>query len=430
MRFISQGPCVIGLACSAVWMPTAFADFIGDSQGKLTLLNYYLNSDLRDEVSSAPNQKSKGEEWAQGFMLDLTSGYTEGVVGFGLDLRGMLGVRLDSSPDRSGSGLLPQESSAVAGGPSYAKRAQSEYGKLGVTGKMRFAQSEVHIGSMSPINPLFVSNGTRLFPQTFLGTELQSKDIDNLVITAGQLNEVKQRDSTDFQKITTTTLNGRFAATQASDHFRYAGADYRFAPNLTGSLYYGELSDAYRQEYAAIKYTHPVGPGTASAEVRLFNASDAGAAYAGNVDNQAVSSNFGYRIGAHSFSAGYQRLYGDTAMPFLNGSATYLFTDILINNFSEANERAWYARYDIDFVEFGLPGLTLSNRYVSASDATVGGVSGYSEWERNTDIGYAFQKGSRLENFSVKLRNGSYRSQLTRGVDQTRLMLTYTVPLF
>lgn len=411
-------------------MPAAFADFIGDSHGKLTLLNYYLNSDLRDEVSSAAHQKSKAEEWAQGFMFDLSSGFTEGVVGFGLDLRGMLGVRLDSSPDRSGSGLLPQESTAVAGGPGYARRSQSEYGKLGVTGKMRFAKTDLRVGSMSPINPMFVANGTRLFPQTFLGTELQSRDVTDLVLTAGQLNEVKQRDSTHFEKITTVTLNGRFASTKASDNFRYLGADYRFAPNLNGSLYYGELADAYRQEYAALKYTHPMGPGIASAEVRLFNAGKAGAGYAGNVDNQAVSSNFGYSIGGHSFSAGYQRLYGDTAMPFLNGSATYLFTDILINNFSEANERAWYARYDIDFAVYGVPGLTLSNRYVSASDATVNGVSGYSEWERNTDIAYAFQEGSALQNFSVKLRNGSYRSQFTRGVEQTRLMLTYTIPLF
>ena len=430
MRILSERPCVIGLACSAFWVPTAFADFIEDSHAKLTFLNYYLNSDLRTEVTRATHQKSLAAEWAQGFTLDFASGFTEGAVGFGLDVTGMLGLQLDSSPERSGSGLLPQSTASASGGPSYAKQAESTYSKVGITAKARYAKTDLRVGAMSPVNPMFVSNGTRLFPQAFLGAELVSHDVSNLTLTAGQLDRVKQRDSTDYEKISTTTLNGRFKATGDSEHFRYAGADYKFNDRWNGSYYYGELENAYWQQYVAMKYTRPLGSGMASAEVRLFDAGKAGAGYVGDVDNQAVSSNFGYKIGPHSFSGGYQRLYGDTAMPFLNGSATYLFTDILINNFSEKDERAWFARYDLDFAAFGLPGLTLSNRYVKAMDANVGGVGGYSEWERNTDIAYVFQKGSALENFSIRLRNGSYRSQFTRGIDQTRLMLSYTVALF
>jgi hypothetical protein len=42
-----------------------------------------------------------------GLHAQLQSGYTDGTVGFGLDALGMLGIKLDSSPDRTGTGLLP-----------------------------------------------------------------------------------------------------------------------------------------------------------------------------------------------------------------------------------------------------------------------------------------------------------------------------------
>ncbi|QAY93180.1 hypothetical protein CUN63_26525 [Pseudomonas sp. ACM7] len=58
---------------------------------KATVLmrNFYYNHDLRD--SNAPAQ-SKIEEWAQGFILKAESGYTEGLVGFGLDMYTGLGI--------------------------------------------------------------------------------------------------------------------------------------------------------------------------------------------------------------------------------------------------------------------------------------------------------------------------------------------------
>lgn len=43
---------------------------------------------------------------AQGFILKADSGYTEGPVQFGLSFIGMTGFQLDSSPDRTGTGLL------------------------------------------------------------------------------------------------------------------------------------------------------------------------------------------------------------------------------------------------------------------------------------------------------------------------------------
>ena len=84
----------IGQACAA--------GFVDDSHADLQIRNYYFD---RNYVNATPQAAAR--EWAQGFILNVRSGYTEGPVGFGLDAQGLLGVRLDSSPDRTGTGLLP-----------------------------------------------------------------------------------------------------------------------------------------------------------------------------------------------------------------------------------------------------------------------------------------------------------------------------------
>ncbi|SEJ05818.1 outer membrane porin, OprD family, partial [Azotobacter beijerinckii] len=104
------------------------AGFIEDSQGSLMLRNFYFDRDYKGESSISARR-----EWAQGFILNLKSGFTEGPVGFGLDLQGMLGVQLDSSRDRAGTGLLPVDRSSG--------KAESEYSELGITGKVRYSKS-------------------------------------------------------------------------------------------------------------------------------------------------------------------------------------------------------------------------------------------------------------------------------------------------
>lgn len=76
--------------------PALAEGFIEDSKASLQTKNFYLNRDFRDGAG-----QNKRDEWAQGFMLDAKSGFTPGPVGFGIDAIGMLGLKLDSSPDRT-----------------------------------------------------------------------------------------------------------------------------------------------------------------------------------------------------------------------------------------------------------------------------------------------------------------------------------------
>ena len=120
----------------------AQADFVEDSSATLTTRNFYLNRDFRQ--SGAP--QAKAEEWAQGFIGQFQSGYTDGTVGFGLDALGTLGIKLDSSRDRRGTGLLPY-------GPESLQPVD-EYSALGPTAKMRLSQTQLKVGTLMPTHPL------------------------------------------------------------------------------------------------------------------------------------------------------------------------------------------------------------------------------------------------------------------------------------
>lgn len=83
-----------GLLCG--WLPVAgAAGFVDDSKLKLQLRNVYFNENFRDEqgmsARAAANAKSERVEWAQGFLLDYQSGFTNGTLGVGLDALGLWG---------------------------------------------------------------------------------------------------------------------------------------------------------------------------------------------------------------------------------------------------------------------------------------------------------------------------------------------------
>jgi hypothetical protein len=386
----------------------AQAEFIKDSKADLELKNYYFNRDYREDAG-----QSKREEWAQGFILNLKSGFTEGTLGFGVDAVGMLGVKLDSSPDRSGSGLLSRDNDAEPGKPSYAKRAHDEYSKLGVTGKMRLAKSELRSGYLLPDLPTLQPNTSRLFPQTFRGTQLTSADIKDLSLTGGQIDRTKQRESTDYEDMGLTSQSGAYKSAK-SDQFRFIGGDYKLMPNLVLTYHFAQLEDIYQQHYVG----------------RYFDADKAGAGLAGQVDNRALSTRIAYSYKGHSLGGGYQEQFGDTPFTYVDGTNTYLFSEYQLSNFSQTNERVWHARYDFDFAVLGVPGLTFSTRWAKGDQAQVLGFAGEGrEWERDIDMGYVFQSGA-LKGVSLRWRNGFSKANYLRDMNENRVILGYTVALW
>src|SRR5690606_13397668 len=94
----------VAVAASALGMSQfAVADFVKDSKLSLDLRNYYLNQGT-DAFNGAA--EVEGGQWGQAFMLNYQSGFTEGSVGFGVDLFGAAGYRLADHGDKFGGPLF------------------------------------------------------------------------------------------------------------------------------------------------------------------------------------------------------------------------------------------------------------------------------------------------------------------------------------
>ncbi|QXI46906.1 MULTISPECIES: OprD family porin [Pseudomonas] len=417
-RSFAARPSAIASALALAGVaPMSQAAFFEDSTATFETRNMYFNRDFRDGTSA---QQSKRDEWAQGFILNFESGYTDGTVGFGLDALGMLGIKLDSSPDRTDTGLLPTHDDG---------KAADEYSKLGLTGKVKVSQSELKIGTLIPELPTLQPNDGRILPQTFEGGLLTSKEIKGLTFTGGRLDKAKDRNDTNWEDLALNNKNGRFGGSFSADNLDLAGLDYQFTDRITGSYHFAQLDDIYRQHFIGMLATQPWGPGTFGADLRLAVSDDAGAAKAGNIDNTTINGMLSYALGGHKVSAAWQQLSGDSAFPYVDGADPYLVNFVQINDFANADERSWQARYDYNFAALGVPGLTFMTRYISGDNVSRAAGGEGKEWERDTEMKYVVQSGP-LKNVAVRLRNATFRSNFARDADEVRLLVSYSVALW
>jgi hypothetical protein len=390
----------------------ALAGFIDDSKASLELRNHYLNRDFRQHGAA----QSKAEEWAQGFTARISSGFTEGTVGVGLDAIGQLGVKLDSSRDRRGTGLLPFDPAD--------KQPVDDYSELGLTAKLRAANSVLRLGTLQPQLPVVSYNDTRLLSSTFQGGMLTSQEVDGLTLNGGRLTRVNLRDSSGRDDI------GYGAA--SSDAFDFAGGTYAISPQLAASYYYGKLDDIYRQQFAGLVHSLPLPGGfSLKSDLRYFDSRGDGAARAGRIDNRNLNAMFSLSQGGHRISAAFQRMSGSSTFPFLNGGDPYVVNLVTYNTFTRAEEDAWQLRYDYDFAAVGLPGLSFMTRYVDGRNAKTASGDHGEEWERDSDLAYVIQGGA-LKGLSLRWRNVTFRSGngLSTDLDENRLILGYTLALW
>ncbi|WP_349617970.1 OprD family porin [Azotobacter salinestris] len=393
----------------------AQAAFVDDAKGTLTLRNYYMQRNMVDRATQA-----KREEWAQGFILDLKSGYTEGPIGFGIDVLGLWAVKLDGGKGTGGTELLPV---GKDGKPA------DDFGRLAVAGKLRFSESELKVGEWSPVLPILNSNDGRLLPQTFRGGMLTVREIKNLTFHAGQMRENSPRNDSSMEDM---SMNGVPGAT--SDRYNFGGVEYSFNDNRTTvGAWFGQLEDIYKQRYFEIRHLQPLGKDwSLSSRVGLFDGEEDGQARAGDLDNRTLTGLFALKTGANTFTFAFQRLTGDDRWMRVNGtSGGMLPNDGFTTTFDNAREESWQLRHDYNFAALGVPGLTLMNRYISGKNVHTATVSDGEEWARESELTYVVQSGT-LKSLSVKWRNASRRADWgsNNSYDENRLIVQYPLSLF
>lgn len=394
--------------------------FIEDASATLTARNYYFSRDFSDIVG--PNRQSKAEEWAQGFILNVKSGYTPGPVGFGVDAIGLLGLKLDSSPDRVNTGLLPTRESG---------KAADDYSRLGLAAKLRVSRTELKVGELQPNLPVLTYSDIRLLPPSYQGVSVVSNEFAGLALQAGHLNSTSLRNEAGDDKM--LAMLGHLPQRAAtSDAFNYAGGDYAFnAGRTTASAWYAQLEDIYDQRFLGLKHSQPVGTWTLGANLGFYDSAEDGKQLLGEIDNQALFALLSARHGGHTFYVGYQAMFGDDAFPRVFANVSPLGNEVPTFEFASADERSWQLRYDYDFAAMGVPGLVAGVRYIRGDNvdvqATNRGGARYEgkDWERDLDIGYTLQSGA-LKGLGVRVRNVTARSNYRSDIDENRLILSYT----
>lgn len=154
-------------------------------------------------------------------------------------------------------------------------------------------------------------------------------------------------------------------------------------------------------------------------------------------------------IDAHTVTAVYQRVNGNTPFDYINqGDSVYLDNSQQYSDFNGPHERSWKLQYDYDFAGLGLPGLTASASYsrgeidlTKADPNSIGYSNWYNpdgknafHWERDLTAKYVVQEG-KAKDLGLTLRwatnrgNAAYQS-VDNNVDEYRVIVDYPLNIF
>ncbi|OTG62423.1 OprD family outer membrane porin [Acinetobacter silvestris] len=398
--------------------PVFASDFIDNSNVELTTRNFYFDRDFQEQ-SAYPAAK----DWTQGFIFKANSGYTEGMVGLGLDILATTGFKLDADAEHAGTGNLLRD--------TRTNEPTSSYGEIGVTAKAKMSQTEIKIGTLMPMNPVLVASPARLLPQTYRGISIQSKDIQHLDLQAAYLNEVNHRDSTNYEKIRISGVNKRFNPAE-TDGLYYLGGYYDLNPSFKLTTFYMDVNDLYHQTMLGLQHKYLFDERTnLTSQLRYYNSRDEGKAEAGLVDNDLFHAHFELKHDSHKLMFSTFQHHGETAFPYLSGGETGLLIDTWPGDFLNAKERVYSFRYEYDFKK-QVPGLRFMMRYTTGHNINAPHLGGtdLKEDELDFDLGYALQTGL-LKNLALRARYAIYDNNMlpTANIkpnNETRINIDYT----
>ncbi|MGC3933843.1 OprD family porin [Pseudomonas atacamensis] len=408
-------PVVIALAMAGLALPASAEEggFVEGAKVNLNLRNFYINRNFTNPTKT----QGKAEEWTQSFILDAKSGFTQGTVGFGMDVLGLYSIKLDGGKGTGGTQLLPLD---------HDGRPADNFGRTNVAFKARLSQTEVKVGEWMPVLPILRSDDGRSLPQTFRGGQITSKEIAGLTLYGGQFRANSPRDDSSMSDM---SMTGKAAFT--SDRFNFQGGEYLFNDKRTQiGLWNAQLKDIYSQQYLNVLHSQPLGDWTLGANLGFFYGKEDGSARAGDLDNKTWYGMFSAKYGGSTFYLGLQKLTGDSAWMRVNGtSGGTLANDSYNASYDNAQERSWQLRHDYNFAAMGIPGLTLMNRYISGDNVHTGTITDGKEWGRESELGYTVQSGT-LKDLNVRWRNSTMRRDFSNNeFDENRLIVSYPISL-
>jgi imipenem/basic amino acid-specific outer membrane pore len=411
--------------------------FIEDGTWSVLNRTVYDNREYRNGASnsaarnaSKPRTERNGyaEEWAYGLMGSLQSGFTQGLIGAGVDAHAYFGTQLDSGGGRAGKARLL--------GVDNDGHPKNHYSRGGAALKLRLSSTVLSYGEQRVKTPVFSSSDSRLLPETATGLFLTSNEFDRLKMVAGHFTESTDRNASSHdQGFVVNYSNG-----MKGDAFDLAGMVFAPTRNLSASLFTSRYKDTWNQHYAGGTFAEVLDENRSlSLNLNLYRTTDTGKSLSGRIDNTTWSLLSTYATGPHSVSLGYQKVDGDTPFDYVTRGAIFITNAVQMSDFNAPNEQSWQARYDFDATPWGLPGLALSAAYVRGSGidgsrvdprggyAYLGYGDGGRHWERDLEARYVVQSGT-AKGTTLSLRHNMHRGNTAQAEldgDQIRLAVEY-----
>lgn len=407
------------IACSTISIVAQASEqseskgFIEDADVNLRLRNAHFNRDYKDGVADA-------KVWGQGFVGVAESGFTQGIVGVGVDAYGLLGIKLDSGRGRNYRAFFATDSEG---------HPVDDLSQAGAAVKLRFSKTVIKQGNQFPLLPVLGYADNRLLPESFTGTLVTSKEISGLEVNAGHFTGDSPmgdpaRDPNRLKKIDVV------------------GGTYQIADNISFSLYHSDVEDIYKKYYTNLNVNFPLRDQKALSfdfnayRTKYADGSVAGLALGGdgnNDRNTIWSLAAKYSFGPHAIILAHQQNSGDAgyAYDFGDGGSAIYVANSYYSDFNLKDEKSWQLSYELNFSGYGIPGLYYKTAYVRGTDISTSIKNDAAEREFFNQISYVIQAGP-AKDLSFKLRNSIYRGDNSVGPDlnEIRAFIDYPIDIF
>ena len=185
---MNKSTLALAVAVGVLAQQAGAAGFIEDSKASVSSRTMYYNADTRE--GTANDQR----ETAEGLKFDYLSGFTQGLVGFGIDAQALVGIHLDG-----GRGHHPDATPSSRATPT--DRQSDSWSRVGGNVKARISKTEAHLGGA--LAPQHADSGSERQPRaatTFDGGTVTSKDLDNFTFNVGQLEHAAGRASSQHYR--------------------------------------------------------------------------------------------------------------------------------------------------------------------------------------------------------------------------------------
>ncbi|UNT64689.1 outer membrane porin, OprD family [Acinetobacter towneri] len=414
----------LALLINAALVSTAFASeqseskgFVEDANGSVLFRTGYLNRDKKDGLT---NDTSSA---AQTAIINLDSGFTKGIVGFGAGIIGDASFKLGENKN-TGNQMIPVHND----GSAY-----DHWARGGAYVKARVSNTTAKYGTQVSEIPVIASNTARLTPEYYTGLYIESNEIKDLTLIGGKFT--KNQWSNDIS-----------SDQQGLDSAIFWGAKYKFNDQVNASYYGVDVKDKLDRHYVNANYSYALANESTLTHSFSGYHTEFEAGSLSNIetlteDKQnsiwAISSTYSKDV--HNVMLAYQQNTGSLGYDYGNnadGAQSIYLPNSYLSDFIGKDEKSLGLQYNYNFKNHGLAGLNWTSAFVYGWDIDVlGNEQEGQEREFFNQVKYTVQSGF-AKDASLRVRhsyyraNDSYKSIYMNDTNEWRIWLDIPVKLF